>query len=210
MKNLLVADNLEIVRSGVKLLLRPLLKDAQLVEARNCAEILTRIRADRPIFAIMDIYYKDGSIFTLIPTILQLSPYTSILIYTEIPERVYAKRLLQMGVKGYVSKRSSMETLEEAMGKLLKGEMYVSAELQKYFFSNFKTAGQDNPLDLLSDRELQVIEYLSGGMGSKEISKLLSLDITTVSTYRRRACEKLNVTNMIELRDKFILYKNCG
>jgi two-component system invasion response regulator UvrY len=67
-----------------------------------------------------------------------------------------------------------------------------------------------NPIDTLSDRELEVIEYVMTGMGPKEIARKIQLDTTTVSTYRRRAFEKLDVQNLIELKEKFLLYKTQG
>ncbi|HEY6900510.1 MAG TPA: helix-turn-helix transcriptional regulator, partial [Puia sp.] len=74
----------------------------------------------------------------------------------------------------------------------------------------FGPSGSDkigNPIEALSDRELAVVEYTTSGMGTKEIAHKMNLDITTISTYRRRAFKKLKVQNLFELKDKFMLYK---
>jgi two-component system invasion response regulator UvrY len=89
----------------------------------------------------------------------------------------------------------------------VNGEIYLSSGLKKDMFGSSKAGLSENPIDLLSDRELEVVEYVAMGMGAKEIAWKINLDITTVSTYRRRAFEKMNVQNMIEPKDKFLLYK---
>jgi DNA-binding NarL/FixJ family response regulator len=83
----------------------------------------------------------------------------------------------------------------------------MSESLKEILTSQDKIDFLENPIDLLSDRELEVVEYLSVGMGAKEIAGKIDLDITTISTYRRRAFEKLGVQNIIELKDKFLFYK---
>ncbi len=83
----------------------------------------------------------------------------------------------------------------------------MSTELVNLLLHPSKDEGSSNPLDKLSDRELEVVEYLAMGFGAKEISQKMDLDITTVSTYRRRAFDKLQVKNFVEMKDKLNLYK---
>lgn len=92
-------------------------------------------------------------------------------------------------------------------GSSLNGQVYISDELKATLLNTSRTKLTQNPIDLLSDRELEVMEYVAIGMGTKEIAQKMNLDITTISTYRRRAFEKLDVQNTIELKEKFLLYK---
>ena len=121
-------------------------------------------------------------------------------------------RLLSMhcSFKGFISKQSSLHELKEAIQKFLHDGMYLSAQLQEHLFLSSQSGLGEDPIDSLSDRELEVSEYIAMGLGAKEIASKMSLEITTVSTYRRRAFEKLGVQNMIELKEKFLIYGSGG
>lgn len=90
------------------------------------------------------------------------------------------------------------------------GEIYLSSLTKEALTQPQKADRFVNPIDFLSDRELEVLEYVSSGVGVKEIAILMHLDVTTVSTYRRRAFAKLGVENILDLKDKFTLYKMQG
>jgi len=100
-----------------------------------------------------------------------------------------------------------MSELEKALQEFPKGNIYLSRGLRELMVDPSGYESSANPLDSLSDRELEVLEYLDLGLGSKEISQKMKLDITTVSSYRRRAYEKLQVQNLVEMREKLALYK---
>ena len=129
---------------------------------------------------------------------------TVLIVYSQSSERIYARRLLAKGIRGFVSKQASMSELEKALQEFLKGNIYLSPALRELMVDPSGYESSANPLDSLSDRELEVLEYLDLGLGSKEISQKMKLDITTVSTYRRRAYEKLQVQNLVETREKLI------
>jgi DNA-binding NarL/FixJ family response regulator len=207
MKTILIADDHEIVRRGVKMIIESLPEKYHFIEAATCSEVLQVVTSKQVDYAILDMFLADGNMFPVIHQITDISHKTSILIYSMSAEKVYARRLMQKGVRGFVSKQASIGELENAIRSFLKGDIYLSPEVKDILLKPVREGIPDNPIDLLSDRELEVVEYTVLGMGSKEIAQKMNLDITTISTYRRRALEKLDVQNMVELKDKFQLYK---
>ena len=207
MKTILIADDHEIVRRGVRMIIESLPEKYHFIEVTTCSEVLQAVTSGQVHYAILDMFMPDGNMFPVIQQVRDISPHTSILIYSMSAEKVYARRLLQNGVRGFVSKQASIGELENALRGFLKGDIYLSAEVKDILLKPVREGLPDNPIDLLSDRELEVVEYIVMGLGSKEIAQKMNLDITTVSTYRRRALEKLEVENVVELKDKFLLYK---
>ena len=207
METVLIADDHEIVRRGVRTLIESFPGKYQFIEANSCAEVAQLLSREQIHYAILDMVLADGNILSILQQIEACSHQTHILVYTMNAERIYARRLIEKGIRGFLCKQTSIEELEKAVRSILSGEVYLSNELTVALLNNSRTNLAQNPIDSLSDRELEVVEYVSIGMGTKEIGQKMNLDITTISTYRRRAFEKLNVQNTIELKEKFLLYK---
>jgi two-component system, NarL family, invasion response regulator UvrY len=207
METVLLADDHEIVRRGTRMIIESLPQKYNFIEATTCDEVMQALSGQPVHHAILDMFMEDGNVFTSIQQIPDYFHQTNILVYSMSAEKIYARRLIQQGVRGFVCKQASIQELESAIQSLLNGEIYLSGTLKKALFNSANNDTAKNPIDLLSDRELEVVEYIAMGLGAKEIATKLNLDITTVSTYRRRAFEKLDVQNMIELKDKFLLYK---
>ena len=207
MKNVLIADDHEIVRKGIRMLIGGFPEKYHFIEASTCKEVVEVLSGQEVHYAILDMFLADGNIFSAIQQIAGFSHRTTILVYTMNAERIYAKRFIEKGVRGFVCKQSSIDELEKAIQVVFSGEIYLSPELKEALFNPAKSNLPENPIDSLSDRELEVVEYIAMGMGTKEIANIMKLDTTTVSTYRRRAFEKLDAQNSFELKDKFLLYK---
>lgn len=207
METILIADDHEIVRSGIRRMIEGISPQYHFIEASTCADVVNVLSQNPVQYAILDMFLADGNIFSTIDLISKYSQQTNILVYSQNAEKIYARRLLEKGIRGFVSKQASMDELEKALEELLKGQLYLSAELRNLMVYSSPDEASTNPLDSLSNRELEVLEYLAMGLGTKEISQKMKLDITTISTYRRRAYEKLQVQNFVEMKDKFALYK---
>lgn len=207
METVLIADDHEIVRRGVRMLIESFPQKYHFIEAKSCAEVAQILSGERVHYAILDMVLADGNIFSVIQQIEACSHHTNILVYTMNAERIYARRFIEKGVRGFLCKQTSIEELEIAVRSIFKGEVYLSEELKETLLNKSQASLSVNPVDRLSDRELSVVEYIAIGMGTKEIALKMNLDITTISTYRRRAFEKLEVQNTIELKEKFLLYK---
>ena len=207
MKNVLIADDHEIVRKGIRMLIENFPEKYHFIEASTCKEVVEVLAGQEVHYAVLDMFLADGNIFSAIQQIASFSQRTTILVYTMNAERIYAKRFIEKGVRGFVCKQSSIDELEKAIQVVFNGEIYLSPELKEALFNPARSNLSENPIDSLSDRELEVVEYMVMGMGTKEIAHIMKVDTTTVSTYRRRAFEKLDAQNSFELKDKFLLYK---
>jgi two-component system, NarL family, invasion response regulator UvrY len=210
METLLVADDHEIVRQGIRLIVESFPKKYQFFEASTCVEVMKTLSREKIDFAILDMQLEDGNIFSTVSQFTDYCSKTAVLVYTTSPEKIYARRLVQKGIKGFLSKQSPIAQLETAIRTVLNGEVYLSPWMKETIFQASKANDSGNPIDTLSDRELEVAEYVSSGIGMKEIAELMNVDITTASTYRRRAFDKLNVQNVVELVNKMMLYKMQG
>lgn len=207
METILIADDHEIVRRGVRTIIEGFPQKYNCIEASSCIEVERLLTAGDIHYAVLDMFLADGMFFSSIQQILGSGNRVNILVYSMSAGKIYTQRLMQKGVKGFLSKQSSVGELEIAIRTILKGEIYLSGAFKETLFGTNKPDTSANPIDLLSDRELEVVEYMTAGMGAKEIAQVTNLDITTISTYRRRAFEKLDVDNMIELKDKFMFHK---
>ena len=207
MKTILIADDHEIVRHGIKFMIKSFSNDYNFLEASTCMEITKLLKGEPIHYVVLDLFLTDGNAFPIVDTIAEQYPETGILIYTMNAEKVYAKRLMQKGIRGFVSKQASVAELEQAIKDFLNDERYIYSTLMKELIKQDLSDVELNPIDMLSDRELEVVEYLAMGLGAKEISNKMNVDISTISRFRKRALEKFNVENNTELKDKFLLYK---
>lgn len=189
METILIADDHEIVRRGLRMMIETFPTKYHFIEATTCAEVMKILSGQRVHYTILDMTLADGNVLSVLEQLGHYSQQTNILIYSTNAARIYAWRLIQKGIKGFVEKQASMDELEKAICEVLRGEVYLSPELKQGLLDPTGKQVSANVLDTLSDRELEVVEYLATGLGSKEIGHKMKLDITTVSTYRRRAFE---------------------
>jgi DNA-binding NarL/FixJ family response regulator len=207
MDTILIADDHEMIRRGIRMIIESFPGKYQITEASTSTEVMRIMAANKVQYAILDMVLADGNLFS--DTQL-LSMYTSsidMLVYSMNAESIYAKRLMQKGIRGFICKNAGIEELETAIRCLLRGEVYLSPYMQKSLIRPAGAPVDENPVDTLSDRELAVVEYTVLGLGTKEIAQKMNLDITTISTYRKRALTKLDAQNTFELKEKFLQYK---
>lgn len=210
METILIADDHEIVRHGIRFIIESFPAEYRIIEASSCDAVIKILSGEKVEYTILDMQLDDGNIFSTVRQFTDYCNKTSVLVYTMNAERIYARRLMQKGIKGFVSKQAPMQQLQTAIHSVLNGEIYLSPVTKEALVQPQKGDRLTNPIDALSDRELEVVEYLSSGVGIKEIATLMHLDATTVSTYRRRAFAKLGVENVLDLKDKFTLYNMQG
>lgn len=198
--HILIADDHAVIRTGMKYLLARHFHDLKTGEADACSSLIDSLRKDTYSHLILDMQLGDCNSMDLIPQILEQYPDLHILIYTMSPEAIYGKRLIQMGVLGFLSKQEEEETLIRALSYFLKGLPYLSEELKKNLeLDQGRTSVSANPFDGLSEREMMVLRLLLQGLRVKEISNRLDLKMSTVATYKVRIFEKLNVNNLADM-----------
>ena len=199
MSNILIADDHAILRRGLKQILQHALPDVICGEAQNAAEVLDQVHAGSWDLLILDITLPGRSGLDVLRDVKSLHPDLPVLILSMHPEDQYAKRVLRAGASGYMNKESAPEELLEAVAKALAGGSYVSPRLAESLARDLTRPTHRSPHEILSDREFEVLRKLASGRTVAQIADELNLSATTVSTYRARLLEKMNMTTTAEL-----------
>jgi DNA-binding NarL/FixJ family response regulator len=162
-----------------------------------------------PDLAILDLSLQEASGLELVKDLQEVCPDLPILVVSVHDEELYAERVLQAGASGYLRKSVPSEKVLSAIQRVLEGGMFFEEELKeqmlfRFHGSNKKTA--QPMLGDLSDRELEVFEYMGRGLTSSEIAEELNLSPKTVATYRSRAKEKLGLDSNTELQRRAVVW----
>jgi len=199
MTRVLIADDHEVVRRGLKDLLADEFKDLKVGEARNSQEVMAAANKQGWDVVLLDINMPGRSGLETLEDLKRLHPKLPVLMLSAFPEEDYALRSLKLGASGYLTKQSASEELLAAIKKALAGGKYVTASLAEKLASNLggKTPGE--PHEALSNRELQVLRLIASGKTIKEVASELSLSEKTVGTYRARLSEKMGLSTNVEL-----------
>jgi two-component system, NarL family, invasion response regulator UvrY len=199
MLRILLADDHAVVRQGVKQILAEAFAQAAFGEAQNARELLELVAAERWDIVVLDLNMPGGNGLEALKQIKQDQPQLPVLILSMYPEDQYAVRTIRAGAAGYLNKESAPEELVLAIRKILRGGEYISASVADELVVHARQEG-DQPLHKqLSDREYQVLCLIAAGKEVKEISTELSLSAKTISTYRTRLLEKMNMKTNAEL-----------
>lgn len=172
---------------------------AQFERAEDALEKFRDLEAD---LIIVDVSLPGMSGIELVKNLIFQSPGLLTLVVSRHELSLYAERALRAGAKGYVMKFESSDILLKAVRKVLNGGMFVSEEISEKLLLNAmsgKSGVIESPVDVLSDRELEVFELTGRGKSSSEIAEQLHLAVKTIETYRFRIKEKLNFKNSTEL-----------
>ncbi len=199
MIKVLIADDHPIIREGLKQILRESPDIAVSGEAGNSQEALNCVLEKDVDVVLLDISMPGRNGLDILTQIKSLKPAVNVLILSVYPEEQYAVRALKSSAAGYLTKASAPEELITAIRKVSRGGKYVSAALaEKLAFALADDAA--TPLqETLSDREYQVMCMIASGKTVKVIGQELALSIKTISTYRRRILEKMNMKNNAEI-----------
>jgi len=198
---ILIADDHAVIRTGMKYVLVRHFNGVAIGEADACRSILSELKKSHYTHIILDLQLGDCNSMDVIPEIMEAYPKLAIMVYTMSPEAIYGKRLMQMGVSGFLSKQEGEDTLVRALTLFLSGQTYVSDDLKKSIEEDHGRSGPSaNPFDELSEREMMVLRFLLQGLRVKEISNRLDLKMSTVATYKVRIFEKLCVNNMADMQ----------
>ena len=199
MIKVLIADDHPIVREGLKQIVAEAANIVITGEASNGNDVLDEVRTNQYNVVVLDLSMPGISGLDLLKQIGLEYPSLPVLILSMHPEDQYALRLLRAGASGYLNKESAAERLVEAIRKVAAGGKYVSPALAEKLVVNL---GSDfvGPLhEMLSNREFQVLCLIASGNTLTEIADNLSLSVKTVSTYRSRILEKMNMSSNAEL-----------
>jgi len=198
----LIVEDHEIFRLGIRELINHEPDLAVCGEADDVESARTLIRKLRPDLVIIDITLKKSNGMDLIKEISAHYKSMKTLVLSMHDELLYAERSLQAGAQGYIMKQETSRSIVKAIRHILAGNIYVSQEIMDNLLERVRT-GQDSlekpPVDNLSDRELEVLGMIGQGKSTGDIAANMNLSVSTISTYRERIKEKLNLKNAAEL-----------
>jgi len=199
MIRLLIADDHTIVREGLKQILADTRDIAVIGEANSGQEVIKKVGASDYDLVLLDISLPGMSGLDVLKQIRLLKPSLPVLILSMYPEEQYAIRSLRAGASGYLTKESAPEELISAIHKVAGGRKYITESLAERIAIDWDKENLKPLHEMLSDREYQVLCMIASGKTVKEISKLLSLSIKTVSTHRARILKKMQMKNSAQL-----------
>ncbi len=156
----------------------------------------------KPDLVIVDISLKGYNGIELIKNIKAFDPKIQVLVLSMHDESVYAMRVLKAGAKAYVMKQEVVDKVMEAVRRIRAGKVFVSERVASRMLDQVVVGGDpapDSPVDLLSDRELEIVNMIGSGLPTREIAAKLHISIKTVESHRARIKEKLNLQNAIQL-----------
>ena len=199
MMRILLVDDHEIVRRGLKQLLAEEFPKAVFGEANRLPQARELIAQKDWNLVVLDINLPGGSGLDLLTEVRRLRPQAAVLMLSSYPEEEFAVRAFKLGAAGYLTKASVADEMLLAVKKVLAGGKYVSASLAEKLATALGGAQTAAPHEALSPRELEVLRLLATGRTVKEIAAGFSLSEKTISTYRTRIVEKLKLSTNVEL-----------
>lgn len=199
MIRILIVDDHAIVRDGLKQIIEDHEDMVVAGEAGDGEEALSRIRREEFDVVLLDISMPGmGGLETLKRSKAEF-PELPVLVLSMHPEEQYAIRVLKAGASGYLTKESASDELIAAIRKVAVGRKYVGSSLAERLAWAVESDARGKLHESLSDREYQVFTMIASGKRIKEIAAELSLSVKTISTYRTRILEKMEMTNNAEL-----------
>lgn len=199
MIKILIADDHAIVRRGVKDILNEMPAAVEVGEAETVQATLKEISAREYDILLLDISFPDGSGLDVLNQVKISSPTTRVLFLSMYPEEQFARRVLRSGAYGYLTKDSAPAELINAIHKVIAGGKYVTLSLAEKLVEDLASPDPGALHAALSDREYQVMLAIAEGKSISQIASELSLSPKTISTYRARVLDKLQLHTTAEL-----------
>jgi DNA-binding NarL/FixJ family response regulator len=197
---ILITDDHAVLRRGLKQILEDGFGKIQFGEAANASEAIAAVAAEHWDLVVLDITMPGRTGLEALKEIRALKPTQRVLVLSVHSEDQFAVRVLKAGASGFLNKDSAPEELVKAVRKVTAGGRYVGASLAEKLAVNLDQPATDRPAhQTLSDREFQVLRMIGSGKTVSEIGVELSLSVKTVSTYRARILEKMQLNTNAEL-----------
>lgn len=204
MPSFLIAEDHSVLRMGISMIIKEMYADADITEADTFYETLKLLQQKQFDLLLLDIQLPGGDNLEMIASARQKQPGVPILIFSSYDEMLYGLNYMKAGANGYLSKTAPPPITKVAIEKVLKGETYLSPLLQEKLINvalKPKYSTEQSGASL-SPREMEVMQLLAKGYSGKEIKAALNIQDSTISTYKAKILEKMNVTNVIELAEK--------
>ncbi len=197
-----IADNYPVVHFGVKSYFKDNADISIVANVGNFLMVRDILQTKDIDVLVLDLDLEGLSSIFEIKTILKDFPKTKVILYSGLSEQIYAPNAIKAGASGFVHKSEKLETLGIAIVKVSQGKIIMNETVKKNLALIAKQSKSERLYRKLSNREVEVLRYLSGGKKNHEIADILNLNEKTISTYKLRLLTKLNVTNLVDLVDK--------
>ena len=195
-KNILIADDHYVVRTGTGLLLEAKLKYPCTADfAESYTDAKDKISKKQYDLVILDIDMPDSIFKAMIKELRDIQNDLKILIFSAYDEKI-TLQYIDDGAAGYINKNSNEHEILDAVSSILEKGYYYSQQIMNEILNRTKNI---NPIDKLSQRELEVFKLLVEGNGNVEISSILGIRMTTISTYKKKIFEKLKAKTIVDL-----------
>jgi len=201
-KKIIIIDDHPLVRKGLVETLESEQGLEVVAELERAEETELAVKKYQPDLLLVDISLPGMNGIELVKNLIFQNSDQKILVISRHEESLYAERALRAGAKGYIMKFESCDTLIKAVRKVLNGGIYVSEDISEKLLMNAMSGKKnafETPVDILSDRELEVYELIGKGKSNNEIAEQLHLAVKTIETYRSRIKDKMNFKNSTDL-----------
>lgn len=197
-----LADNYPVVHFGVKSYFKDHADISIVANVGNFLMIKDILLTKEIDVLILDLELDGLASIFEVKAILKNFPKTKIIIFSGLSEQIYAPNAIKAGVSGFIHKKEKLETLGSSIIKVHKGQIIINETVKKNLALIAKQSKSERLYRKLSNREVEVLRYLSDGKKNHEIAEILNLNEKTISTYKLRLLTKLNVTNLVDLVNK--------
>jgi two-component system invasion response regulator UvrY len=194
----MLVDDHDLIRYGLRRLLEDQSGIDVVDEASSGEQAMEKVRTVKPDVVLMDINMPGIGGFEATSRITQTHPESKVIVLTVHSEGPLPKRILEAGASGYLTKGCPVEEMVEAIQKVNAGQRYIAPTIAQQLALSM-LPGEESVIDILSQRELQVLIMIARGMRTNKISDMLNLSPKTISTYRKRLHDKLDVSNDVEM-----------
>lgn len=210
-KNLhfITADDHSMITRSLSFILKDLYPNSEVHQINKLTGVFKLLSEKRIDLLILDISFQDEDSLQVISTFKKIQADLKILIYSGHDEDIYAFNCINAGANGFLSKLSSLEETQKAITSVMNSDRYFSANIQAKINDSFIYNKPLNPIEKLSSREFEIAKLMAEGYGNTEICMVLDLQKSTVSTYKNRVFEKLEITKITDLVKIFNVY-NCA
>lgn len=206
----ITADDHDIVAKSLIYILKDLYSNCEVFQVDKVQQIIQILQKETIDLLILDISFPEGDTLGIIPKLREIQPNLKILIFSGHDENIYAMRYFHANINGYVSKLINLNEVKNAILEVMNNRKSFSKVIQEQILDNAILKKPTNTLQQLSNREFEIAKLLVKGYGNTEICQELDLQKSTVSTYKNRIFEKLEVGNVPELINLFNLYHEEG
>jgi DNA-binding NarL/FixJ family response regulator len=202
-KNILLVDDHLVVRKGVEMIFNANIPSVTVYNAEDYIQALEVLKVVNIDLILLDININGTENIKILKEIKSIQSDAKILIFSSHEESQYGLRYIQNGADGYLNKFCSEDVILKAVNEIFQKGNYYSKDIKEKLITKGKKRSSKSSIDSLSNREFEIAQLLINGYGNLEISNKLDIQMSTVSTYKNRIFEKLNISNIVALSDLF-------